>query len=72
MPECCILQVFHKYSRERERERERESDQVPGIFLAGLEKLHSARKPGIMFQSPEFSKISLDFLIYAYIYHFEP
>ena len=47
-----ISQVFHK-----ERDRERESDQVPGIFLAGPEKIHSARKPGIMFQSPDFQKL---------------
>ena len=62
-----VLQVFHyKYFRERK------SDQVPGIYLAGPEKLHSVRKPGIMFQSPKFSKNSLNFLIiYAYIYHFE-
>ena len=38
-----------------------QGDQVSGNFQAGPKKSILARKPGIIFQSPEFSKISLNF-----------
>ena len=33
-----------------------QSDQVPGVFLAGPEILHTARKPGMYFHGPEVAK----------------
>ena len=44
-----------------------QGNQVPRLFLAGLEKLCSAWKPGITFQSLEFFKISLTYLV-LYLY----
>ena len=35
---------------------------MPGIFQAGPETLHLARKPGIIFHSPEFLKHMTNFL----------
>ena len=39
-----------------------QGDQVPGIFRAGLENRYLARKPGIIFYSPECFKIKTIFL----------
>ena len=40
--------------------RDGQCDQAPGIFWAGPEKRHHARKPGIIFRSLEFVKTKTD------------
>ena len=46
--------IFFRLGKDSSTERPSQGDRVPGIFLAGLEKLHPARKTGIYFHSLEF------------------
>ena len=46
----------------------KQSDQILVIFWTGPEKLHPSWKPGIIFQSLEFSEISLNYFSFILIF----
>ena len=50
-------------------ELQKQSDQMPGNFRAGPEKIRVARKSGIIFQSLEIKKKSQIFLFFNGYFH---
>ena len=44
---------------------------MSGNFRAGPEKIHQARKPGIVFRNPEFLKHKTNFLTFLFLTSFD-